>query len=162
MGAISLTSTLILFTLLLWAGVCAIVDARFRKISNLLTYPAALLALFHLAITGHTLSNANAIEAIVSALLVLLFTLPGYYRNLFGAGDIKMLLVLAFSTGLLPLLIIFATAGLALLLWRTSAPILWPHLPVKVKDQAKYLDYRSPKIAYAPFLFIGLLVALAI
>jgi prepilin peptidase CpaA len=156
------STTFVFFVLLLWAAVCAILDARTRQISNLLTYPAALLTIIYIAVTGHTLCNANLTEAVATTLLVLLLTLPGYYRNLFGAGDIKMLLVLALATGLVQLLIIFAIAGLGLLLWQISARFFWSRLPAKIQEQAVYLDYRRSKIAYAPFLFLGLIIALAL
>lgn len=155
-----MSSSVIIFVLLLWGAACAIRDAQNKCIDNWLTYPLALLALLHLAITGYTPCNANVIEAIASVLLVLLFTLPGYYRSMIGAGDIKMLLALALATAVTPILVTFSVAALALLCWRYCGPLVWPYVPEKIKDAFSLPNYEQKTIAYAPYLFTGMLIAL--
>lgn len=155
-----MSSSVIIFVLLLWGAACAVRDAQNKCIDNWLTYPLALLALLHLAITGYTPCNANVIEAMASVLLVLLFTLPGYYRSKIGAGDIKMLLALALATAVTPILVTFSVAALALLCWRYCRLLMWSHIPEKVKDVSSSPNYKQKTIAYAPYLFIGMLVAL--
>jgi len=156
-----LPSTFIISVFILWGAICAVQDAYTRQISNVLTFPAGLVAMLYLILTGHTLWGATPVEAGASVLLVLLLTLPGYYRNQFGAGDIKMLLVLALSLGFIPVLICFATAGAALLLWRCTGPHLCSRLPHSLTQAMPGPAQKSAGTPYAPFLFSGMLMALA-
>lgn len=152
--------TIEIILLLSWGAACAYRDARYKRIDNWLTFPAALLAALYLFTNGHTFFLANYVETCACLLLVLALTLPGYYRHQFGAGDIKMLLVLALATAVTPLLLIFAIAGICMLLWRYSGPYLWPLLPIQARKALSPINHGQRTIAFAPFLFSGMCVAL--
>lgn len=88
-------------------------DWRHRRIPNLLSLGAWLVALAVLCLTGRSFLGAEPSSAMLAAAGALLVTLPGYITRHLGAGDVKFLV----ATGLLsswPLTLICFTVGTAL------------------------------------------------
>lgn len=145
-----------------WSSACAFQDARQGHISHWLLYPALAAAILHLIIFKHSLLGGDRIDATVSALLALALTLPGYFLRRFGAGDVKMLLVLAFSSSVHFTLVIFAIAGVAMGLWAFTRPAVWHRLPDKFHTRLAAMSPNRTKTAYAPFLWLSIILSLAL
>ena len=100
----------ILFTAaaLLCAGVASVHDVRERRIPNLLTGPALVLALGgHLVFGGWGGLLGSAAAGLLAGALLLLFFMAGGM----GAGDVKLMAAVGCLVGLPPLgLVLFATA----------------------------------------------------
>ncbi len=65
------------FVLLIWLAVCAVQDARKRRIANALTFGAGALALIYLLVTGTTWLGAEAQQGLWAGVIALVLTLPG-------------------------------------------------------------------------------------
>src|SRR5690554_873544 len=97
-------SYLSLLLLLVWAALCAAGDARYKRIDNRLVLIGAVAAMLSLLVWQRSLTGATPGETLLSCALALLFALPGYWMRRLGAGDVKLLLVLALATDSLYLL----------------------------------------------------------
>jgi prepilin peptidase CpaA len=148
-----------LLLLIVWFAVCAVQDARQRKISNWLTFGAVALALGYLLITGHTWLGADAQAGGWALLLSLILTLPGYLTGKLGAADVKLLAALALATDSRFLLGTVIGAGVTMLIWllirqklitymNQLFSVLYPHANINSSN-------RHP---YAPYLFAGFLL----
>ncbi|WP_370643803.1 prepilin peptidase [Photobacterium sp. TLY01] len=72
---------------------CAVQDIYERKVSNyLIVTMLCISVLYYLLI-----SNVDFDETFISILLVSLITFPGFVKNVFGASDVKILLIMAFT-----------------------------------------------------------------
>lgn len=148
--------------LILWAGGCAWQDARQKRIANYLTFSCMAMALFYLLIMQETVTASPPAQAIIAVLLVLILMLPGYVLAKIGAGDIKMLLGVALASNAVYTLMCIIVAGVMMAVWLAMAPGVWPRLPVSVKSNLPYLAPENrAAMPYAPFLFLGLLLASA-
>lgn len=100
-------------TVLALAAVC---DFRSRRIPNQLLLLLALLGVLLVATTGTTLSTTPfSWQGLgLSLALVLGLTLPGYLAGVLGAGDVKLMLVLALLLGVGELLWAIALGCLVL------------------------------------------------
>lgn len=150
--------------LLLVTAVCAVTDAYWGKVYNVVTYPTALIGLglsFYLAPPTPTMS-------LLGLLAGLLFF--GFLRQLtgMGAGDVKLLAALGALKGLPFLLfgsfyILCAAAVIALILivWQGRlAPVLkWVGQTLASAVSAKYsqanLKHEMTPMPFAPAIFIG-------
>lgn len=108
-------------TAVTWAFIIAYWDLSRRRIPNILTFGAALAALGSLAATGVSPLGSSAVSMAVGCGLALLLTLPGYFTNKLGAGDVKLLLAIALLAGATTTLASFVvgalTAGIAAVAW---------------------------------------------
>lgn len=150
-----------LFVLLIWLGLCAAQDARQRRISNGLTLGAAALALAWLLCTGTTWLGADAEQGGWACVIALVLTLPGYWMGRMGAGDVKLMTALGLATNGLFVLGAFIGAGLVSLVWLLLAPRVWLHMSQRLTNRLRHLaQYSSKKLPFAPFVLIGVLLAL--
>lgn len=146
--------------LLLWGLVCAVQDARHRRISNWLTLGLAALASSYLLLTGHSFTGAPAGTVVLGLLLALVLTLPGYAAGKMGAGDVKLLAALALASQPLLVLASLAIAAFSMVGWMLSGPAIWRRLSARAQQQLIQLEPGQTKgLAYAPFVFCGLLVS---
>jgi len=113
-----------LFVLLMWVGY---VDAKTRRIPN-----QANIALFCAALLCHA-SPASPSFAMVAANigLGLMLTLPGYFRDVLGGGDVKLLAALSPAWSPLFLFGSFAVGVLVVGMVLTVQKRGLPHSPSK-------------------------------
>ena len=93
---------------LICAGIGSVYDLRERRIPNLLTGPAILIAIAAHAVVGgwHGLGDAALAGGIAGAIFLLFFLAGGM-----GAGDVKLMVAVGCFTGMPPLrLIVIWTA----------------------------------------------------
>lgn len=146
--------------LIAWLSLCAVQDARSKRVANGLTLGGLALAGLYLALTGHTLLGAPALDAAMAFGLALSFGLPGYALGRFGAADVKLLMLLAVASDSLHLLLSLVGAGLGLALWASLAPHLWPRLAAGMQTRMAAMAPNATKTyPFAPFLLAGLLMA---
>jgi prepilin peptidase CpaA len=149
------------FILLTWLALCAVQDARQRRISNYLTFGAGASALVYLLSTGTTWLGAPAQEGGWACLIALGLTLPGFFMGRMGAGDVKLMTAMALATNGLFILCAFIGAGVASLLWWLLAPRVWLHMGQGLRAQLGYLQPEaSKKLPFAPFVLAGVLLAM--
>lgn len=142
--------------LLAWLGLCAVQDVRNARVSNRLTLGGLTAVVLYLVLTGHTLLGASPGDAALAAALALLFGLPGYAVGRFGAGDVKLLLLVALAGT--PALLLFGLigAGIGLALWATLVPSVWPALGNSVQQALPRLAPNpSNTYPFAPFLLLA-------
>lgn len=82
-----------------WALVIAVSDWRQRRIPNTLLVAAAVGAILGFLVHGRSLLGASAGSVALGAALGLLLTVPGYLVRGLGAGDVKLLFVIALLGG---------------------------------------------------------------
>ena len=101
---------------------------------------------------------------VITLVLALVLTLPGYAMGKLGAGDVKLLMALALATDELHLLGTFVGAGVTSLVWLMARQKLWPHLSQRLKRRYPNMGPQpSNKQPFVPFLLAGFtLTALAI
>jgi prepilin peptidase CpaA len=151
-----------LLLLLLWFAVCSDQDARHRRVSNLLTFSAVLIALGYLLISGTTWLGAPASQGGWALLLTLAMTLPGYALGRLGAGDVKLLTALALATDNLHILGTFIGAGAVISLWLLTRQKIWPHVAQGVAQRYVQLaPGASNKQPFVPFLLAGFVLTVA-
>lgn len=151
-----------LMSLIIWLAACAFQDARHRQISNGLTLGAFAIAVFYLLITGHTWLGSDAAEGGLALILCLALTMPGYLLGKLGGADVKLLAALAVATDHLILLGTFIGAGLTMLLWVIAGQKIVSVTVQRLTDANPQTDSEKPtKHPFAPFLFAGLILALA-
>jgi prepilin peptidase CpaA len=149
--------------LLLWGLLCALQDARSRRISNWLTLGMLVCAAAVLWYGGSSLTGARAAAAGLAMGLGLALTLPGYVSGRVGAADVKLMAALGLASSPMHVLLCFACAALGMLLWAAIGPRLWPRLGSAVHTRLRMLDPADKQSQpYAPFIFPGLLAALII
>lgn len=155
--------TLDIALLVVWMATCAAQDARQRRIANLLTLGAMVLAVVYLVWQQTSLLGAPAAEVALATGAALALTLPGFLLGRMGAGDVKLLLALALLSNLQVLLLSVSGAMLGMLAWLWLGPRLWPRLPSRVQ---LWLSAMQPDKAkpppYAPFVFVAMLAALCV
>lgn len=152
-------SYLSLLLLLAWAALCAVGDARYKRIDNRLVLVGAVVSILSLLVWQRSLTGATPGETLLSCALALLFALPGYWTRRFGAGDVKLLLVLALASDSMYLLFSLAGATLGIVLWLLTAPALWPRLPPAWHRAMPMLAPPAKVLPYAPFVLFGMLLA---
>lgn len=147
--------------LIAWLSLCALQDARSKRVANGLTLGGLALAGLYLLFSGHTLLGAPAQDAAIAFGLALCFGLPGYALGRFGAADVKLLMLLALASDGLHLLLSLIGAGLGLLLWASLAQRLWPRLDTGVQTRVRAMAPNATHTyPFAPFLLAGLLMAM--
>lgn len=112
--------------LLCWLLAVAWMDARFRRIPNVLSLGACALGATVLLVQHHTVLGGDWVSALQGLAAALALTLPGYALRKLGAGDVKLLMAMALMSDLTSVLATFAigaifSLGLALAMpvWRT-------------------------------------------
>lgn len=147
--------------LLLWALLCAIQDARQKRISNWLTLSLAALAGMFLFSQGQSLTGHSPGAVLLAMAVALAFSLPGYIRGKLGAGDVKLLSALALASSPLHVLGSIAIAAFGMLGWMLSGPGIWQQLSPGIRRHLIQLEpQRNTGLPYAPFLFFGLLFSM--
>jgi len=86
-------------------------DITTRRIPNLFSIAAAVLALAYLAYTGESVLGARWPSVLLGVVLALALTLPGYFARWLAAGDVKLFVAIALLGGWEIALISFAVAG---------------------------------------------------
>lgn len=103
--------TIIETLVVLWCLSVCLSDLHARRIPNTLTIAGCLIAVFSLLFTGHTLLGESWQSAVLGTIISLLLTLPAYVARLLGAGDVKLILVIALIGGLYLTLFSFVIAS---------------------------------------------------
>jgi len=152
-------SYLPLLLLLAWASLCALDDAKRKRIDNRLLLTGAAVALVPLVIWQQSLTGATTGEVVLSCGLALLLALPGYFTARFGAGDVKLLRVLALASDSMFLLVSVAGAALGIVLWLLLAPRFWTRLPPATRRFLPMLAPHTRELPYAPYLLFGMILA---
>lgn len=135
-----------------WGLAVLATDLSVRRIPNLFSMAAAVLAVAFLAVTGEGVLGASWQAVLAGAALALALTLPGYFARLLGAGDVKFLLAIGLLGGWQVVLISFAIGGLLGGAAALSGLVL-----------ARYAGFPLSAGRWLPFgaaLAIGLLVAI--
>lgn len=92
--------TIVEISVVAWCLSIGLTDLYARRISNVLTLGACLIAVLSLLVTGHALlGSADWQSVIIGAAVSLLLTLPAYAVRLLGAGDVKLILAIALMGG---------------------------------------------------------------
>jgi Flp pilus assembly protein protease CpaA len=97
---------------IVWCLSVGLTDLYIRRIPNSLLIAAYLAALFSLLITGQALLGAHWQSVAIGAGVSLLLTLPAYAARLLGAGDVKLILAMAFIGGWQLMLSAFVIASI--------------------------------------------------
>lgn len=84
---------------IVWSLTVGAGDLYARRIPNVLTLGACLVAILWLFITGHSMLGASWQSVIFASLASQLFSLPAYATHLLGAGDVKLFLAIALIGG---------------------------------------------------------------
>ncbi len=153
--------------LLAWSAAIAYADLRYRRIPNLLSLGAWLLAAAVLAASGHSVLGHAWQEAVKAAGLALILTVPAYALRWLGAGDVKMLIAIALMTSLdltLHTVLLAALAGGAIgIVWllldqaRRLAPLVTGRPGV---DHWLALQAGQRRMAYGALYTMGLACSL--
>lgn len=136
--------------LLAWVALCAVQDAHQRRISNALTFTGIVCALGYVLWTARSWLDVAWPQVVLGCVWVLLLTLPGYRLKRFGAGDVKLMLFVALASGPQHVLLCLVVAGFSCGLWALGWSLL---------QRPKTSHPTSGKWPFAPFIFVGLLVA---
>ncbi|WP_193075044.1 prepilin peptidase [Pseudomonas sp. FME51] len=148
-------------SLLAWGMCCALLDARQRRISNVLTLGCGAVATAFLIWTGHSFTGVTPGPVMLGLLLALLLSLPGYIGGRMGAGDVKLLAALALASSPLHVLGTVAGAAVAMLTWALAGPFIWRRLPPSSRYHLAMMDPANRnRLPYAPFFFCGLLASI--
>lgn len=145
-----------------WIALCAGQDARSGQVDHKLLYAPLIVAAAWLLGFGHSLLSGTLPDACLAVALTLILTLPGYARGLFGAADVKMLVVIALASTTLFVMSVIACAALLLGLWRLGAPYIWRNLSSRLKSRMAALSPTRTRVAYAPFLFVSVVAVLLV
>jgi prepilin peptidase CpaA len=149
--------SLILLALL---ALCAAQDLRHKRIANALTLGGGACALLYLLLSGQSWLGAPPGAALTAVIFALLLSLPGYFLDKLGAGDVKLLTLIALASDERYLQLSVIGAGLAYLCWALLAPSLWPRLSPAWRQHLRHLaPERVKRYPFAPFLFVGALAA---
>jgi Flp pilus assembly protein protease CpaA len=97
---------------IVWCLSVGLTDLYIRRIPNSLLIAAYLAALFSLLITGQALLGAHWQSVAIGTGVSLLLTLPAYAARLLGAGDVKLILAMAFIGGWQLMLSAFVIASI--------------------------------------------------
>lgn len=148
-----------LFALLVWSLLCALGDARARRIPNPLVLVGALGVALYLLIHRSNLAGGPLADSALGFCTALLITLPGYALGRMGAGDVKMLAVIGLATSFEFVAWTVGGAALWIMFWWLVAPSLWPRLPTGCRAAFPALAPPLARLPYAPFLFLGMCLA---
>jgi Flp pilus assembly protein protease CpaA len=99
-----------------WCLSISLTDLHARRIPNVLTLGAWLIATCWLLINGHAMLGAHWQSVAVGVIASLLLTVPAYAARMLGAGDVKLLLAIALLSGWHTTLLTFAIAAILALI----------------------------------------------
>lgn len=112
--------TIVEMIVLTWCLSVGLADLYARRIPNILTLGACLIAVFYLLNTGHALLGATWQSAVLGALVGLALTLPAYAARLLGAADVKLILAIALTAGWYLTLFAFVIASILAILFSVA------------------------------------------
>ena len=127
-------------------------DLTIRRIPNLYSMAAAVLASAYLAYTGESVLGASWPSVLMGVVLALVLTLPGYFAHWLAAGDVKLIVAIALLGGWEIALISFAVAG-----------FLGALVALTVLTMARHSGYTMSARRWVPFgavLAVGFLLAI--
>jgi prepilin peptidase CpaA len=155
--------------LALWACSIAYFDARYRRIPNVLSLGAWLVAVFVLLARHASLTGAAPFSALAAAGVGLLLTLPAYVARKLGAGDVKYMVAIGLLTSWSITLTCFVVAALC----GGLVGALWLALPARLNALPGQWQARMPgvmrwaaiplkerRVAYGALLSLGLVFGL--
>ncbi len=135
-----------------WTIAACLSDLKTRRIPNILSFGAMLLATGYLLTTGHAVLGAAWQSAVLAAGLGLALTVPAYLAGWLGGGDVKLLFAIGLLAGweitLSSFVIASLIAGLAAIVYLTLT---------------RYFDLPVSRKRWLPFgaaLSVGLLLAI--
>lgn len=142
--------------LVIWLAICTFIDAKTRKIPNWLIALLFIYSIYHLLVYQQTLLGYHWLDAAVAFIIALLLSLPGYIKNQFGAGDVKLLLSIALATSTQMLLYTIAGTAISLILWSIGQGMLkkYGKEPLSYAENKPILP-NSSTLPYAPFVLAG-------
>lgn len=149
--------------LIIVLAICTIIDVKTRKIPNWIIASLFLYSIYHLWVHQQSLFGHHWLDAIFSFTLALLMALPGYIKNQFGAGDVKLLTSIAIASSTQILLYTIAGTAISLAIWSTGQILLKNNNKNQFHNITKKLIMqKSKKLPYAPFLFFGFIGGLGL
>ena len=125
------------------AALAAIWDIRTGKIPNFLTFPSMLFGTIYACAMG----TETGLERIL--LLVVLFVIGS--SNIFGMGDLKLIMAIGALNGIFCIGITVAFAAFMVIIIKAGYRSL-----SELKFDKRYGTERSVK--FAPYLFVGLVI----
>lgn len=149
-----MNQTLQMLALCSWAALAAWTDWRFRRLPNVLTLGAVLVALFSLLWFGKSCTGEPATTAFAGFGVALALTVPGYVFGKLGAGDVKLLAAMGLLSSLSVLLTTFvigAMLGLLMAMWPTIFSRLRDSLAVMLGRQALMSTRQMPSGKHIPY-----------
>ncbi|HJW24507.1 MAG TPA: prepilin peptidase [Rhodocyclaceae bacterium] len=126
----------------LWAFAIGYWDLQCRRVPNVLTFGAILVALASFAVTGASPLGADGISILAGAGLALILTLPGYLLRQLGAGDVKLLLAVALLGGTMATLVSFVVGSLTSVA-AAGAWVFWGPRFGHVPSSGKWLPFGA-------------------
>lgn len=143
--------------------VCAVFDLKFRKIPNYITVPFLVVGIIYTFINFGIKGVGNSL---LNVLIVILIFFYGFIKSYMGAGDIKVLLALAFWLDTVNMILfIFMTliVGAVISVYKMVVNVKAEHKkqcirideinPVYVVNRLKMKNGKT--IAYAVPIFVG-------
>ncbi|PKO92581.1 MAG: hypothetical protein CVU15_05520 [Betaproteobacteria bacterium HGW-Betaproteobacteria-1] len=137
-----------------WSLAVCLSDLNVRRIPNILSFGAMLLATGFLLATGHAVLGADWQSAVLAACLSLVFTVPAYLAGWLGAGDVKLLFAIGLLAGWKITLFSFVIAGLIAGLAAIAFLVLTRHFGWSVS--------RKRWLPFGAALSVGLLLAIGV
>lgn len=135
-----------------WCLSTGLTDLYARRIPNILTLGACLIAICYLLVTGHALLGSNWQSVLIGTVVSQLFTLPAFAARILGAGDAKLLLAIALIGGWYLTLLAFVIASFLTVLY-IFADYLINRLGIHHSKPSKWIPFGAT-------LSAGLLCAL--
>jgi len=139
--------------LIAWGCGCALTDCKYRRIPNALTFGAASVAIFYLAINGHSILDASPASAVSAGIGAIIVFAPMLWRRWLGAGDIKMMSAIGFIGGVEILTITFIFSS-----FLTLPVILWLWLKATINQHPSRM--KNVKLPQGLFIALGLFLSL--
>lgn len=137
-----------------WCLGVGLADLYVRRIPNILTLGACLVALSWLLVTGHSVLHADPHSVMMAAAISLLLALPAYAARVLGAADVKLLLAIALLGGEQHMLIAFVIAAILAVVVGIS------HF-VSLKLSSRHMRFHR-WIPFGTALSVGLLCAMKV
>jgi prepilin peptidase CpaA len=156
-------------SLVFWAALLAYLDMRYRRLPNVLTLGAWLVAILVLLVHQRSLLGFPASSALYAAGFGALVTLPAYALKWLAAGDVKMLVAIGLLTSLPFVVSCFALAafvgGVCALLWllldrsRHLLELLPPSTPANLRTWL-FTPLQARKMPYGALFALGMFVSI--
>lgn len=145
---------------LIVTAIAAVIDFKTGRIPNYLTFPSILFGVIY----AYLLEPGNGFERLL--LLIILFVIGGF--NIFGMGDLKLVMAIGALNGTLCLGITVALAAILVivadLIRHRQNAWIDIHAGLKALSEFKFNRHYGTgrSVKFAPYLFIGLVIGVVL